>query len=45
MKKWRVVLDAVKAPTCGDWVAVSGLCPSEEETARFLFLDGTEADG
>ena len=45
MKKWRVVLDAVKAPTCGDWVAVSGLCPGEEETARFLFLDGTEADG
>lgn len=45
MKKWRVVLDAEKAPTCGDWVAVSGLCPGEEETARFLFLDGTEADG
>lgn len=45
MKKWRVVLDAAKAPTCGDWVAVSGLCPGEEETARFLFLDGTEADG
>lgn len=45
MKKWRVVLDAVKAPTCGDWVAVSGLCPGEEETARFLFLDGTEANG
>jgi len=45
MKKWRVVLDAVKAPTCGDWVAVSGLCPGEEETARFLFLDGAEADG
>jgi len=45
MKKWRVVLDAAKAPTCGDWVAVSGLCPGEDETARFLFLDGTEADG
>jgi len=45
MKKWRVVLDAAKAPTCGDWVAVSGLCPGEEETARFLFLDGKEADG
>lgn len=45
MKKWRVVLVAAKAPTCGDWVAVSGLCPGEEETARFLFLDGTEADG
>jgi hypothetical protein len=45
MKKWRVVLDAAKAPTCGDWIAVSGLCPGEEETARFLFLDGTEADG
>ncbi|HRC44206.1 MAG TPA: hypothetical protein PLT27_09155 [Nitrospira sp.] len=45
MKKWRVVLDAAKAPTCGDWVAVSGLCPGEEETARFLFLDGREADG
>ncbi|MBM2256028.1 hypothetical protein JQW78_23370 [Sulfitobacter pseudonitzschiae] len=45
MKKWRVVLDAAKAPTCGDWVAVSGLCPGEEETARFLFLDGTEAHG
>lgn len=45
MKKWRVVLDAAKAPTCGDWVAVSGLCPGEEETARFLFLDGTQADG
>jgi hypothetical protein len=45
MKKWRVVLDAAKAPTCGDWVAVSGLCPGEEETARFLFLDGTEAGG
>lgn len=45
MKKWRVILDAAKAPTCGDWVAVSGLCPGEEETARFLFLDGREADG
>lgn len=45
MKKWRVVLDAAKAPTCGDWVAVSGLCPGEEETAQFLFLDGTEAGG
>ena len=45
MKKWRVVLDAPKAPTCGDWVAVSGLCPGEEETVRFFFLDGTEAQG
>ena len=45
MKKWCVVLDAAKAPTCGDWIAVSGLCPGEEETARFLFLDGTQADG
>lgn len=45
IKKWRVVLDAPKAPTCGDWVAVNGLCPGEEETARFYFLDGTQARG
>jgi len=45
MKKWCVVLDAAKAPTCGDWIAVSGLCPGEEQTARFLFLDGTQANG
>lgn len=45
VKQWCVVLDAEKAPSCGDWVAVSGLCPGEEETVRFLFLDGTEADG
>jgi len=45
MKKWCVVLDSANAPTCGDWIAVSGLCPGEEETARFLFLDGTQADG
>ncbi len=45
VERWCVVLNAEKAPTCGDWVAVSGLCPGEEETARFLFLDGTEADG
>lgn len=24
--------------SCDDWVAVSGLCPDEEESARFFFL-------
>lgn len=45
VKKWQVVLDAAKPPACGDWVAVSGVCPGEEETVRFLFLDGTQAEG
>lgn len=45
VQTWCIVLDAPDPPTCGDWVAVNGLCPGEEETARFLFLDGTEASG
>lgn len=44
-KKWHVVLDAENPPVCGDWIALSGLCPGQEETVRFLFLDGTRAEG
>lgn len=41
----KVVLDAERAPAVGTWVAISGMCPGQEEVARFLFLDGTEAEG
>lgn len=44
-KNWRVVLDEEKAPAVGSWVAIDGLVPGEEETARFMFLDGTHAEG
>lgn len=40
-KQWRVVLDAEKPPTCGDWLAASGMGPADKETVRFTFIDGT----
>jgi hypothetical protein len=43
--RWKVVLDAETAPACGDWVAISGMGPADEEVAHFLFVDGTQAQG
>lgn len=45
IKRWRVILDAEKPPACGDWVAVNGMGPGEEEKVEFTFLDGTEGEG
>lgn len=45
VKRWRVVLDAENPPACGDWLAANGMVPGEEETVRFTFLDGSQADG
>ena len=44
-KRWRVVMDAEKAPAVGDWVAINGLVPGEEERPRFTFLDNSQATG
>ena len=43
--RWKVVLDAETPPHVGDWVAISGMGPADEEVAHFLFVDGTRADG